>query len=167
MNNNIPQQVLQSLKQIGQETVEQTGKQLGKIIQGAISPRELLGDIGSMTPEEMAKKRTEEENKRQQEMAQLRAQMSGQGRNLEQEMEQIRREKEQKEKEAEETMLRQVQMQREQERQEIGNMLGGESANPAKRKKKRGSALATGKKKSQQPDQSQMSQTSEFKGKID
>jgi hypothetical protein len=45
----------------------------------------------------------------------------------------------------------------------------GVSTNPAKRKKSRGSAFAGGgKKKTQQPDPTQMSQTSEFKGgKID
>ena len=38
------------------------------------------------------------------------------------------------------------------------------SSNPAKQKKSRGSALVT--KKKHQPDMSQMSQTTEFKGKI-
>jgi len=47
---------------------------------------------------------------------------------------------------------------------ENDNNLMMESTNPAKQKKSRGSAMAH--KKKSQPDQSQMSQTQEFKGKV-
>ena len=42
-----------------------------------------------------------------------------------------------------------------------------ESGNPHKRKKKRGSAFAQGKKKTNQPDPASMSQTSEKAGKME
>lgn len=166
--NSIPKQILQNLHQIGEETGKEIKKQAGEVVHAVISPKELLGDIKPKSQEEMMRMQGEEEKKKQEEMQKLRAQISEPGRKVEQEMEQIRREKEQKEKEEEEAMLKQVQARREQERAEMAAVVGGgESTNPAKQKKSRGSAFVQGKKKSQQPDPSQMSQTSEFKGKID
>lgn len=153
------------LKQLGQETAEKLIEETGKIAESVITVQELLSDIKPMSDEELAKKKAEEEQKKQKEISDVRSQMSG--RNLENEIEQIRYQK-QKEEEEREKMLAENQRRQEEEerRQEMTNSeLDMESTNPSKQKKNRGSAFVN--KKKQQPDQSQMSQTSEFKGKID
>lgn len=153
------------LKQLGQETAEKLIEETGKIAESVITAQELLSDIKPMSDEELAKKKAEEEQKKQKEISDIRSQMSG--RNLENEIEQIRHQK-QKEEEEREKMLAENQRRQEEEerRQEMTNSeLDMESTNPSKQKKSRGSAFVN--KKKQQPDQSQMSQTSEFKGKID
>ena len=90
------------------------------------------------------------------------------GRNIEEELKELE-DKKKKEEEEKEKYYEEQKRRREQERQrqeeEYNASLATESSNPAKQKKSRGSALA--RKKKSQPDQSQMSQTQEFKGKID
>ena len=150
-------------KQLGQETAEKLVEEGGKIAETIITAKDLLGDIKPLSDEEMEKKKAEEEKKKQEEIAKMKSQITR--RNVESEMEELRhkqiREEEEKEKyeerKKEEERQRQMQM-------ESNNDLMMESSNPAKQKKSRGSAFAN--KKKQQPDQSQMSQTSEFKGKI-
>lgn len=153
------------LKQIGGETVEKLVETPGKIVEPIITAQELLGDIRPMSDEEMAKIKAEDEQKKQKEMAEVKSRMSG--RNIENEMEQIRHQKQREEEEKEKNEVENRRRMEEQQRQENidGSELMMESSNPSKQKKSRGSAFVN--KKKQQPDQSQMSQTSEFKGKID
>ncbi|HPT66262.1 MAG TPA: hypothetical protein PK257_03065 [Candidatus Woesebacteria bacterium] len=152
-------------KQLGQETAEKLVENAGKIAESIITAQELLGDIRPLDDQEMAQKKAEDERKKQKEIADVKSQMSG--RPVENEMEQIRRQKE-KEEEEKEKYFEQVEEQKERERQRQEAEYNGlmvESTNPSKQKKSRGSALVH--KKKSQPDQSQMSQTTEFKGKID
>jgi hypothetical protein len=153
------------MKKLVTETVEKLVEETGKVVEPIITAKELLGDIKSLSEEELTKKKTEDEEKRKKEISDVRSQMSG--RKIEDEMERIRHQKEKEEEEKEKIFLDNLKKQREVEKQEqmAGLELMGESTNPAKQKKSRGSAFIH--KKKQQPDQSQMSQTSEFKGKID
>ncbi|MFA5749692.1 MAG: hypothetical protein WC895_00520 [Candidatus Shapirobacteria bacterium] len=166
MTNQIIKGFGQGFKQLGEETVEKLGEESQKILESTISGKELLGLDGVISDEELIKKRQEDEIHKQEEMNKIRTEM-GQGRNVEGEMEQIRNQKEREKEEKERIFLENLKRQREEERQQdfMINELEGESSNPAKQKKSRGSAF--GHKKKSQPDQSQMSQTSEFKGKID
>lgn len=161
----IPKQVLQGLKQVTVETGKELVEETGKIAGGVVSTKEWLGDIKTMSDEEMNKKKQEEEKKKQEELTRLRQGFGGQGRNVGQEIEQVRKENEKvadEEKKAEQQAVLQQQQQASQQ-----PVMETVSNNPAKQKKSRGSAFAGGKKKKSQPDMQQMSQTSEFKGKID
>jgi len=168
MDDPILKQVFKNLGQIAVETGKEVVNETGKITESVITGKELLGGMVPLTPEEEAKKQQEEERKKQAEMNQLRQQMAA-GRNVGQEMDEIRREKEKKEQEEEDRMLQSLRQQRQAEEQERQQMAEAEmvSSNPAKQKKSRGSAFMTGKKKSNQPDPASMSQTGEIKGKID
>lgn len=164
----ILKQVLQGIKDIGVETVKETGQQAEKMTDSVITGKELLG-IKPMSEPELAQKKAEDERKKQEEMARLQAQMKEPGRNVESEMKEVRSEEEQQKKQEEEKFLEQIRLQREAEEAERTALAagGGESTNPAKRKKARGSAFVQGKKKSSAPDPSQMSQTAEFSGKME
>lgn len=166
-SSNIPKQILQNLKNIAEETGKEAVKQAGEIVHGVISPKELLGDITNLSPEELARRKQEDERKKQEEMAKLRAQM--QGRNVGAEMQQIERQEDQEKKQEEDENLRRIRMLREREQAEHAQMAAemGVSANPAKRKKKRGSAMGGGKRKTNMPDPASMSQTSEKSGKME
>ncbi len=153
------------IKQLGVETVEKLVEETGKILDPTITAQELLGDIKPMSDEEMARKRAEDEKKKQDEINKLK--QGEKGRNVEDEIKQISKQKEKEEEEREkyfEQLKEQKEKEKEQQEAEYNGLMM-ESANPSKQKKNRGSAFANKKKKSQ-PDQSQMSQTSEFKGKI-
>lgn len=167
MAGQIPKQVLQNLKQIVAETGKEIVGEAGKVTESIITGKELLGDIVDLSPEQLAQKRAEDEQGKQKEISDVRSQVSG--RQVEKEMEEIRKEKKKKEEEEERIFLEKIRRQREAEAQERAMMAAeiGVSTNPAKQKKSRGSAMAHGKKKSSMPDPSQMSQTSEFKGKVD
>ncbi|MDD4026652.1 MAG: hypothetical protein PHO75_00500 [Candidatus Shapirobacteria bacterium] len=149
------------MKQLGQETVEKLIEETGKIAESVITAQELLGDIKPLSEQEMAQKKAEEERKKQKEISDVRSRISG--RNIEGEIKQISNQKKQEEEEKERNFLENLRKQREVERQEqIANydeMMG----NSNKHHKDKGG----NKRKTQQPDQSQMSQTAEFKGKID
>jgi len=155
----ILKQVIKGLGNIGEETGKEAVKQVAEIGHSIISGKELLGDIKPLTDEEIHKKKLEDQKKAEAEMREIR-------RNVEGEIGQVRQmietEEEQKEKE-EERERREKEYYAQMQSIEPLEMV---SSNPAKQKKQRGSALAH-KKKSSQPDPSQMSQTSEFKGKID
>ena len=159
----ILKQVINSLGQIGEETGKEAIKQIGEVTSGVISGQELLG-IKPMDDNELAKKKAEDEAKRQQELNELRAKM-GSGRNVGQEIEQIRDEREQAEKQKEKQEQEQAERQRQEEMQQQQMMVeapGNQKRQAAKMQN------APGKRKKQQPDPTQMSQTSEFKGgKID
>ncbi|MDD4785057.1 MAG: hypothetical protein PHH12_01185 [Candidatus Shapirobacteria bacterium] len=150
--------------QLGEETAEKLVEETGKIAESVITAKELLGDIKPLNEEELAQKKAEDEGAKQEEMNKLKSQMSTRG--VENEMEQIRHQKEKEEEEKEKYFEKMKEQQDREKQQQIENSeLMMESTNPAKQKKSRGSAF--GHKKKSQPDQSQMSQTSEFKGKID
>lgn len=156
-------------KQLGQETAEKLVEETGKIAESIITAQELLGNIKPLNDQEIAQKKAEDEKSKQEEMNKLRSQISG--RSVESEMEQLRRQKENEEEEREKYFEKEKERQEwerqewERQQQMENSELMMESTNPSKQKKSRGSAMSH--KKKSQPDQSQMSQTSEFKGKID
>lgn len=158
--------VMAGLGELGAETLKKTGEEGQKMLETVISGKELLGLEKTMDNQELEFKKQEEERKKQEEVAKLKQEM-GYGRKVETEMTELRKQKEKEEEEKEE-YFEKVKQQQEREKQQQAeeyNDLMAVSSNPAKQKKSRGSALVT--KKKHQPDMSQMSQTTEFKGKID
>jgi len=163
-DNQIIKGVVKGLGQLGVEMLEKAKEESGKIAESIITGKELLGLERTMSDSELAFKKQEEEKKSREEVEKLRKEM-GSGRKVEEEITQLRKQEE-REEEEKEKYYQQAKEQRElQEQQAEYNGLAMESSNPAKQKKSRGSAFVH--KKKQQPDQSQMSQTQEFKGKID
>lgn len=159
-DDSIAKKVLQNLSQIVEETGKEAVKQVGEMTTGIITGKELLGNIADMSDAELNKKKAEEERKKQQEMADLRSQMPGQGRDVEKEIEEIRKEKEEKEKQ--EARAEQQGQQQMQQQQMMAQPVFEPMGKPA-----RGKQGGGGKKKKQQPDDEAMSQTNEFKGKVD
>jgi len=147
------------IKQLGQETGEKLVSETGTIAESIITAKELLGDIKPMSDEEINKKRMEDEEKKKREMENVRSQMLS--RNVEGEVKQVRNEKEKEEEEKEKMFLENLRRQREEERQ--NQIINSEMMTPLKHHKDKGG----NRRKTQQPDQSQMSQTAEYKGKID
>ena len=165
MNNQIVKGIGQGFKKLAEETVEKLSEEGKKVLESTISGKELLGLDGGVTNNQLAHEQQEDEIKKQEEIRRIKSEM-GLGRDVEREVEEIRSQKE-KEEEEKEKFFEQEKQQKEMEAQQIAesnNNLMMESTNPAKQKKSRGSALAH--KKKSQPDQSQMSQTQEFKGKV-
>ena len=165
MNNQIIKGIGQGFKKIADETVEKLGEESQKIFESTITGKELLGLEGGINNNQLAHEQQEDEIKKQEEIRRIKSEM-GLGRDVEKEVEEIRNQKE-KEEEEKEKYFEQEKQQKEMEAQQIAennNNLMMESTNPAKQKKSRGSALVH--KKKSQPDQSQMSQTQEFKGKV-
>jgi hypothetical protein len=158
--------IVRGLGQLGIETLEKAKEETGKIAESIITGKELLGLERTMSDSELAFKKQEEEKKSREEAEKLRKEM-GPGRKVEDEITQLRKQEEREEEEKEKyfEQSRQQKEWQEQQQQAEYNGLTMESSNPAKQKKSRGSAFVH--KKKQQPDQSQMSQTQEFKGKID
>ncbi len=160
----IPKQVLQGLKSIAEETVEQGIDNVKKavgVVDNGKSGQDLFPDIKDMTDAQKQQLEQSDEAKKQQEMTRLRQEM-GQGRQVEAEMEEVRRQKEEEEKRKEEEFLENLKRQRmlEQEERQSGLV---EQTPEHKKKKSRGSAFAHGKK----PDADQMSATGEFSKKPD
>ncbi len=165
MTDSIPKKVMQGVGEIGAETVKEGTKQATQILNTIITGQELVGDVKPMNEEEMAKAKAEEEKKKQEKMSDVRSQMSEQGRNVEAEIKEIIVEKENSEKEKEREFLEKLRLQREAEERERENFM--EMPGNIKREAAK-TQFVPGKKKKQQPDASQMSQTSEFTGgKID
>ena len=165
VQNQIIKGIGQGLKKIGEETVEKLGEESQKILESTISGKELLGLDGGISNNQMAHEQQEDEIKKQEEIRKIKSEI-GLGRDVEKEMEELRKQKE-REEEEKEKYFEQVKQQKEVEAQQIAESNNGlmmESTNPAKQKKSRGSAF--GHKKKSQPDQSQMSATQEFKGKV-
>jgi len=166
------------LGQLGAETVEKVTEHGEKIFESIITGKELLGLESTMTPGELDFQKREDDRIKKAEIEKLKGEM-GQGENktegkqtekkrdVEGEMEELRNQKEKEEEDREKYYERVKEQKKVQEQQQQAeyNSLMTESTNPSKQKKSRGSALAH--KKKHQPDQSQMSQTQEFKGKID
>ena len=163
-DDSILKQVVKGLGQIGTETVEKAAEHAGAMASSIITGKQLLGDITPMTDQELAQRKAEEDRKKEEEMAKLRQQMREPGRNVEAEMKQ----EERKMEEEEQKKLREEQEKIKAQQQEMNSAsVEMESGNPHKRKKKRGSAFAQGKKKTNQPDPASMSQTSEKAGKME
>jgi len=146
-------------KQLGVETVEKLVEETGKIAESVITAGELLSDIKPMSDNELNQKKAEDERKKQEEMNKLRNQMSG--RNVDSEVKQISDQKKKEEDEKEKMFLENLRRQREERRQQENN--GMDLMGSKKHHKDKGG----NKHKTQQPDETQMSQTSEYKGKID
>lgn len=165
MNNQIIKGIGKGFKKIADETVEKLGEESQRILESTITGKELLGLEGGIDNNQLAHEQQEDEIKKQEEIRKIKAEI-GLGRKVDDEMEQLRQQKE-KEEEEKEKYFEEEKRRKEIEQQqalEANNDLMMESTNPAKQKKSRGSALA--RKKKSQPDQSQMSQTQEFKGKV-
>lgn len=150
---------IKGLGQLGQETVEKLVENTVKIAEPIITAQELLGGINPMSDQEMAQKKAEDERKKQEEINKLRSQMSG--RSVENEMERIRNQKE-KEEEEKEKYFEKVKERKDWERQQQ-MATDMENMQPKKQHVDKGG----NKHKTQQPDATQMSQTAEFKGKLD
>lgn len=163
MGDSILKKVLKNLGQIVVETGKESLEETGKITESIITGKELLGDVKVLSPEEQAKKQMEDQKK----ISDLRSQITG--RNVEGEIKQVAKEKEQIEQQKEKQFLEQIRAQREAEERERMQLESsmGVSANPSKQKKSRGSAFVKGKRKTQQPDPTIMSQTSEKGGKME
>jgi len=164
MANQIVKGIGQGLGKLGLETMEKAAEEGGRILESTITGKELLGLDNTMTPEQIAQVKAEDEKQKNEEIRKIKAQMSGGG-NLEREMEEARlrkeRMEEQQEKTEEENEEKQEEYEEWQRDQEAAEVMM-QSTNPSKQRKSRGDA---GRKK-KQPDLSQMSQTQEFKGKI-
>jgi len=150
--------VIQGIKQVVEETEEKLVEEAGKIAKGVITGEELVKDIKPMDQEEYQNKVEEDEKKKQEGIKEI-------GRNVEKEMDEVRKAKKKKEEEEEKEFLEKIRRQREleeQERQALEMEAMSVSRNPAKQKKQRGSAFKPGK-----PKQSDMSQTAEFSKSVD
>lgn len=150
---------IKGLKQLGQETGEKLVTETGKVTESIITAKELLGDIKPLSDDEIAKRRVEDEEKKKKEMEETKAQISG--RNVENEIKQIRDQKKKEEEEKEKMFLENLKRQRQQEERERQEMMNNESMMSSNRPKK---DKGGNKHKTQQPDETEMSQTSEFKG---
>jgi type IV secretory pathway VirB10-like protein len=179
-NHKVLKGVGKGLGQIGTETMEKLKEEGERILESTITGKQLLGLDRTMGEGELELQKHEDKQKSAEEIKKIKGEMGQnevnegkeqkeKGRDIEGEMKELRerkkKEEEEKEKYYEEERKKQ-EMERQRQEEEYNNSLMMESTNPAKQKKSRGSAFAGGKKKKRQPDQSQMSQTSEFKGKI-
>lgn len=165
MTDSIPKKVLQGVGEIGVETIKEGTKQAAEMLSTIVTGQELLGNARPMSEEEMAKAKAEDERKKQEELNRLHQASASQGRNVEAEIKEIVDEKKKSEEEKENEFLEKIRMQREIEERERENFV--EMPGNVKREAAK-TQFAPGKRKKQQPDASQMSQTSEFKGgKID
>lgn len=174
----ILQGIRKGLGELGSETLKKTAEHSEKIFESVITGKELLGLDNTMNQGEIDFQKREDDRKSQEEIKKLKGEIGKSGNkpeekqterkhDLEGEMETLRdqKEKEEEEKEKYYAQMKEQQKIQQQQQQAEYDSLNMESTNPVKQKKSRGSALA--RKKKSQPDQSQMSQTSEFKGKID
>jgi hypothetical protein len=161
MNNQIIKGIKQGFGKLASETAEKLSEESQRILEATISGKELLGLNGGVSNNELLHQQQEDEIKKQEEIRKIKSEM-GLGRDVEQEVEEVRDQKE-KEEEEKERYFEQMKEQQEQERQrqiEEQNMSVDLLA-PKKHHKDKGG----NKHKTQQPDVSQMSQTVEFKTK--
>lgn len=162
MTDSIPKKVLLGVGEIGVETVNEGTKQAVEMVNNIITGQELVGNVKPMSEEEMSYARAEDERKKQEELKKI---QNISGRNVEAEIKEIVSEKKNIEEEKEGDFLEKIKLQREAEERERNNLI--QEPGNAKREAAK-TQFAPGKRKKQQPDASQMSQTNEFKGgKID
>lgn len=155
-DDSIANKLIKSIEEIGAETVKDAAQQTATITESIITGKELLGNIKPMTEEEFNQKKAEDEKKKEEESKNLT------GRNVEAEIEQIRSDKKEEE-EKQEKFLEQIKQQQQEEEKEKQQLI---ASGNTQRELAKMRMMPQGKKKSM-PDQSQMSQTAEFKGKID
>ena len=158
MTNSIPKQVIKGLGDLSRETGEKLVSEVGKIGSGIITGRELLGGIHEMSDVELQQKKHEEEQNKQKEIEDLRKEM-GLGRNLEQEMQQLRYERDNQEQQEE----RQEEMAENREKQE--EMMSQSYTPEPSSKPKRGQGVKKG--KHGKASQADMSATQEYFKKND
>jgi len=159
MNNQIIKGVGQGFKKLAQETVEKLGEESQKVLETTISGKELLGLDGGVTNNQLAHEQQEDEIKKQEEIRKIKAEM-GLGRDVDKEIKEIVDQKEKEEEEKEKYFAQQKEEQERQRQIQEENM-NVDLLTPKKHHKDKGG----NKHKTQQPDQSQMSQTAEFKVK--
>lgn len=158
MSDAIHKQVLKGLGDLSRETGEKLVGETGKIVETVISGRELLGGITEMSDTELQQKKQEEEQKKQKEIEDLRREM-GLGRNLEQEIQQLRYERDSKEQQEE--RQEEVEEQREKEEEMMNQSYTPEPTS----KPKRGQGVKKG--KNGKASQADMSATQEYFKKND
>jgi hypothetical protein len=174
MGDSIIKGVGKGFKQLGGETAEKLVEEGHKVLESTITGKELLGlDGETMTEKEMVEKSNKDNVHKENEINKVKAEVGvnnqvqqEKGRDVEGEIKQVREEKKKDEELEEQEFLENLKKQREEEAAEEERAMAATtvSSNPAKQKKSRGSAFAKNKKGG--VDQSQMSQTNEFKGKI-
>lgn len=141
--------------------MEKTVDNVGKIASGIITGADLVGGKPPMTDEDRQKALQEDEKMKQ---AAVAGAMASQGRDVEGEIEEVRKEKEKKEEE-EERFLKNLEIQRENERIEREQMQAGVPGNAKKEAAKHQGQRGH---KKQAPDPASMSATNEMTGgKID
>jgi colicin import membrane protein len=156
MADSVKKQFLGGLKGIGGEFGEKLKGEGGKIVESIITGKELLGNITTMTDNQLAQKQAEDEKKRQEEINRLRGELKEQGRNVEGEIERIREEKKREEEEKEKREeYEKEQQEREAFQQE--QMMPAEIAGKSKK----------GKQPKKGPKQDDQSETREFPRKKD
>lgn len=178
MNGPIIKGVVKGLAKLGGETVEKMADESQKILESTITGKELLGLDGTMTEKEVVEAGKRDEVSKVKEVNKIKSEIPGsaetqnqkqkeKGRDVEGEIKEVREKRKSKEEEEERIFLENIKKQREEEKAEEKMAMGemAVSTNPAKQKKSRGSAFS--KKKKSGVDDAQLSQTSEFKGKID
>ena len=153
-NDQILKQVIKGLGDIAEETGKETLKQSEEVFHSIITGKELVGNLQPVTDQEKTKLEMEDKKKKQEEMAKIRSQISG--RPVEQEMEQIRKEEEQIE-----AQKKQQEQQPKQEEIYVTEMPTNHKKSAAKHQG------MGGKKKSHQPDPTQLSQTAEKGNKLE
>lgn len=163
MADNNPIKIIKAIQEVGTEIVETGIKGTEQIMSTVITGQELAGEARPMSDEETAKARAEDEKKKQEELEKIR---NVPGRNVEAEVKEVIDEKKNEEEQREREFLEKIKMQREAEERERQSM--AEEPGNAKREQAKRQNSPGGKRKSQMPDPTSMSQTSEFKGgKID
>lgn len=167
MNDNIPTKVLNAIQQAGTEVAEMGVKGTETVLKTVITGQELVPDAKTMTEEEMAKAKAEDERKRREGIENELKNIPG--RDVSGEMRQIAQEEKNEEQRKQQEFLENVERQRRAEEEERNKLMMNEPGNQKREAAKR--SMSPGKKKSAQtaaPNASQMSATSEFKGgKID
>jgi len=162
--NKIVSDFLKGIKSIGQETAEKSVEHVGEIASTIITGEALVGNLKPMSNGQEQKARQEDEIKKRQEEEKIKQEYMGQGRNVEGEIEQVRKEKEQ-EDEQQERFLKNLEIQRQneaREREQLNAEVPGNSKKEAaKHQGQRGH-------KKHAPDPASMSATGEKNGgKID
>jgi predicted ribosome quality control (RQC) complex YloA/Tae2 family protein len=156
MVNNIIKDFKKGIVELGAESVEKLVEESVKIVEPIITAKELLGNISPMSEEEMSKKKNKDEHEKEEELKKIRSQFAG--RSIENEMQELRNKKEREERERESLIEKNKKIEADQKAYVLDADYNSSSANHGKRKNPF--------RKKSEPDASQMSQTTEFKGKI-
>lgn len=156
MVNNIIKDFKKGIVELGAESVEKLVEESVKIVEPIITAKELLGNISPMSEEEMSKKKNKDEHEKEEELKKIRSQFAG--RSIENEMQELRNKKEREDRERESLIEKNKKIEADQKAYVLDADYNSSSTNHGKRKNPF--------RKKSEPDASQMSQTTEFKGKI-